>query len=330
MEQMNEVRWGIIGCGDVVEHKSGPAFNQIPGSRLVAVMRRDGKKAADFARRHGVPKWYDDADRLIDDPEVNAVYVATPPGSHARYAIRAMRAGKAVYVEKPMALNEAECRDMIAASRTTGQALFVAYYRRALPFYERIRALLEMEAIGDIRLVNVQLHLPLRDEELGPDARPGWRVQPAISGGGHFHDLASHQLDFLEYALGPIQVAGGIAANQAARYEAEDIVTAVFQFETGVLGTGSWCFTAPKHQRMDVAEILGSRGKITFSFFGAPVLHIETEGGLVENVEIPHPNPIQLPMITQVVDHLLGRGICLSTGESGMRATMLLDQICGR
>ena len=127
MEQMNEVRWGIIGCGDVAEHKSGPAFNQIPGSRLVAVMRRDGKKAADFARRHGAPKWYDDADRLIGDPEVNAVYVATPPGSHARYAIRAMRAGKPVYVEKPMALNEAECRDMIAARRTTGQALFVDY-----------------------------------------------------------------------------------------------------------------------------------------------------------------------------------------------------------
>jgi predicted dehydrogenase len=327
---MKEVRWGIIGCGDVVERKSGAAFNRIPDSRLVAVMRRDGAKAADFARRHGVPKWYDDAGKLIEDPEVNAVYIATPPGSHARYAIRAMRAGKPVYVEKPMALNEAECRDMIAASQTNGQPIFVAYYRRALPFYEKIRSLLEMEAIGAVRLVNLQLHLPLREEEQGPNARPGWRVNPAISGGGHFHDLSSHQFDFLEYALGPIRVAGGIAANQAGAYEAEDVVTAVFEFESGILGTGSWCFTAPDMQQMDVTEILGSRGKITFSFFGPPVLHIETEGGLVENVEIPHPEPIQLPMITQVVDHLLGRGICLSTGESGMRATMLLDQICGR
>ena len=97
------VRWGIIGCGNVTEVKSGPAFQNAEGSALVAVMRRHGELAADYARRHGVSRFYDDADRLVSDPEVDAVYVATPPGSHLEHALRACRAGKPAYVEKPMA-----------------------------------------------------------------------------------------------------------------------------------------------------------------------------------------------------------------------------------
>src|SRR5882757_10269989 len=103
------IRWGIIGCGDVTEVKSGPALQRATGSALVAVMRRDRAKAEDYARRHGVARAYDDAAALIADPDVDAVYVATPPSSHAAYTLAAARAGKPVYVEKPMALSHAEC-----------------------------------------------------------------------------------------------------------------------------------------------------------------------------------------------------------------------------
>src|SRR5436309_7352124 len=114
---MKTVRWGIIGCGDVCEVKSGPGFQKASGSALVAVMRRDGEKARDFAARHGVPKWYDDAQQLIADAEVDAVYVATPPDSHEQCAVAALRAGKPVLVEKPMARKFAECQRMVGAAQ---------------------------------------------------------------------------------------------------------------------------------------------------------------------------------------------------------------------
>ena len=131
MSQERVIRWGIIGCGNVTEVKSGPGFQKAAGSALVAVMRRDAALARDYAARHGVPKWYDNAHALVNEPDVDAVYVATPPSSHREYALLAARAGKTVYVEKPMALNHAECLEMIAACRAAGTPLFVAYYRRA-------------------------------------------------------------------------------------------------------------------------------------------------------------------------------------------------------
>ena len=197
---MEKIRWGIIGCGDVTEVKSGPAFYKIEGSELVAVMRRDGDKARDYAQRHQVPRWYDQADALIADAEVDAVYIATPPDSHAEYTIQVARAGKPVYVEKPMARNHAECQAMIAACQQAQVPLFVAYYRRTLPAFCKVKALVDEGAIGPVRYVSIELCQPAGEN---PDDLP-WRVVPEISGGGYFFDLASHQLDYLDHLLGPI------------------------------------------------------------------------------------------------------------------------------
>lgn len=196
MKISGNVKWGIIGCGDVTEIKSGPAFQKVDHSELIAVMRRNGEKAADYAKRHNVPKWYDDADKLIHDPDINAIYIATPPSTHAAYAIKSMKAGKPTYVEKPMAMNADECQKMLDVSKETGVPLFVAYYRRALPYFVKLKELMDMHAIGDVKTINLILHLPAKPEEL--DGSAGWRVDPSISGGGHFHDLAAHQLDYLE------------------------------------------------------------------------------------------------------------------------------------
>ncbi|MCK5704843.1 MAG: Gfo/Idh/MocA family oxidoreductase [Cyclobacteriaceae bacterium] len=321
------VKWGIIGCGDVTEIKSGPAFQKVDNSELIAVMRRNGEKAADFAKRHHVSKWYDDADKMIADPEVNSIYVATPPSSHAEYAIKSMKAGKPVYVEKPMAMNADECRQMIDVSKATGTPLFVAYYRRALPYFVKLKELMDMNAIGEVKMINLTLHWPTKPEELG--GTPGWRVDPSISGGGHFHDLAAHQLDYLEFVFGPIKTVKGIATNQAGLYPTDDVVSAAFQFESGVAGTGSWCFTVPEKQTMDVTEIVGSKGKISFSFFSNTVLHVETET-MVENFDIPHPEHVHQPLVDLVVKDLRGEGTCPSTGETGVRATEIMDQITGK
>ncbi|MCX6216058.1 Gfo/Idh/MocA family oxidoreductase [Spirosoma sp.] len=321
---MDQVKWGIIGCGDVTEVKSGPAFNKVPNSELVAVMRRDAQKAANYAFRHHVPVWYSDADALINDPNVNAIYVATPPDSHAEYAIRAMRAGKPVYVEKPMALNAVECETMNRVSNETGVPLFVAFYRRALPYFLKVKELIDQYVIGDIRCVLIQLQQPPAITE--GQVQPNWRVSPGVSGGGLFHDLASHQFDFLEYALGPIKTASGLARNQAGLYAADDIVVANFEFESGVLGTGSWCFTVNKEQRTDQTQLIGSKGKITFCFFEKFIIRVETEKGLDEYT-IPFPEHVQQPLIDLVVKDLRGVGKSTSTGETAARSSYILDQI---
>lgn len=322
---MKEVRWGIIGCGAVTEVKSGPALQQTEHSRVVAVMRRNGVLAEDYAKRHGVARWYEQADQLIQDPEVNAIYVATPPAFHMEYTLAAAKAGKAVYVEKPMALNEEQCRKMIAACETADVPLYVAYYRRALPRFLKIKQLLEEGRIGNVNFVSSVQYQPLREEDQQSDQLP-WRVQPALAGGGYFFDLASHTLDMLDYLLGPIEQAKGFASNQAGRYPAEDIVTGSYQFIAGAHGTGTWCFSA--YERKDQNEIVGTHGRLCFSTFGQEPIELHTAEG-VERWEISNPLHVQHPLIQTMVDDLRGEGKCPSTGKSAIRTNWVMDQLAG-
>jgi 1,5-anhydro-D-fructose reductase (1,5-anhydro-D-mannitol-forming) len=322
---MKEIRWGIIGCGDVTEVKSGPGFQKAEGSRLVAVMRRNGDLARDYAERHGVPRWYDDAARLIGDPEVDAVYVATPPSSHKEYALRAAAAGKPVYVEKPMALNARECEEMIAACKAAGVPLFVAYYRRAQPRFVQIKKLIESGELGEIRYVRTlqTKRSTDADRSAGPESQP-WRVRPEIAGGGLFFDLASHTLDILDFLLGPIREVGGQASNQAGLYEAEDIVAGSYVFENGAHGTGLWCFDA--WADTDLNEMAGTRGKVEFSTFGTEPARVTTDQGVRELIA-EHPAHVQQPLIQTIVKELAGLGVCPSTGDTALRTARVMDQM---
>ena len=312
---VERVRWGIIGVGNVTERKSGPGFQQAERSELVAVMRRNGDLAADYARRNGVPRWYDDADKLIDDPEVDAVYIATPPDSHREYAVRVAKAGKPVYVEKPMARTASECADMISACEAAGVGLFVAYYRRALPRFATVKELLDGGRIGQLRSVSIR-------DERPAQLREGWRVDPEVSGGGHFVDLGSHILDLLDWLLGPVVHAAGVAANRGGRYRAEDLVTGVFSFGSGVEGVGVWNYDSFQHQ--DRVEIIGTTGSLSFSCFAEEPLRLRTDRG-VERIEAPYPETVQLPLIQAVVDALTGRGGSPSDGHSALRTARVID-----
>jgi predicted dehydrogenase len=320
---MKSIGWGIIGCGNVTEVKSGPGFQKAKDSSLVAVMRRTGELARDYAERHAVPRWYDDAEALVHDPEVDAVYIATPPSSHKECTILAAQAGKSVYVEKPMALNFGECQEMIEVCRFAEVPLFVAYYRRALKRFLKIKELLEAQAIGEVRFVTMTLYTKPRPEELDPLNLP-WRVIPEIAGGGRFVDLGSHMFDFLDYILGPICEVQGLAANQQGYYSAEDIVTAAFVFESGVHGVGVWNFGS--FDEVDVTEIVGGQGKISFSTYGAEPVVLTTGDGVTE-FEIEYPQHVQQPLIQTVVDDLVGKGMCPSTGESAARTSWVMDRI---
>lgn len=300
---METINWGIIGCGDVTEVKSGPAFNKVAHSSLVAVMRRDAARAKDYAKRHQVPRWYCNADQLINDPGVNAIYIATPPSSHELYALAAIRAGKPVYVEKPMALNFAAAQRMDLAAEAAGVKLTVAHYRRQWPLFKKVRQLIHDKAIGEVRLARLEYYTkPLSRDELLVE-KNAWRVDPAIAGGGLFHDLAPHQLDLMFHFFGAARHIQGMTANQSARYSADDMVTGNILFENGVVFNGAWCFTAAASS--DRCDIIGSAGKISFSFFGSPGLELTTAEGTTcfDFTPLQH---VQQPMIEQVVQYFSG------------------------
>ena len=307
------IKWGFIGCGEVTKYKSGPAFQKVEGSKVIAVMSRDGNKAKAYAKERNIPKWYDDAQELIDDPDVNAVYIATPPSSHATYAIMSMKAGKPVYIEKPMAQTYEECARINRISQETGVPCFVAYYRRYLPYFMKVKELVDKGIIGNV--INVQI-LP-------------WRVQADIAGGGYFYDLAPHQIDLLQEMFGCILEASGYKSNRGGLYPAEDTLSACFQFDNGLVGSGSWCFVAHDSAREDRIEIIGDNGMICFSVFTYDPIALHTERGR-EEIVVANPEHVQQPLIQAVVDHLLGKSTCSCDGESATTTNWVMDKILGK
>jgi predicted dehydrogenase len=323
MSETNKtISWGIIGCGNVTEKKSGPAFNKVENSRLVAVMRRDASKAEDYAQRHGVPRWYDDANKLINDPEINAIYVATPPAFHEDYVIQALIAGKSVYVEKPITTSVASCKRMIEAAEIYNGKLCVAHYRRALPYFNEIKKALEQGLIGKVKLVRLTM-FQTHKSELIAKTDYNWRVVPGISGGGLFFDLAPHQLDILIWLLGDPVSYSGFAVNQAGFYEAEDAVSGTMLLPGNVLFNGTWCFTMPDFMREDRCEIFGENGSIQFPVFGNQFT-LQNENG-TKKFDFVHPEHIQQPMIQQVVDYFLGNGKNPCSASEALKSIQVME-----
>lgn len=313
---MKKVNWGIIGCGDVTEVKSGPAFNKVNNSALVAVMRRDTAKAKDYAARHQVPKWYDDATALINDPDVNAIYIATPPSSHYEYALAAIHAGKPVYVEKPMTADTATANAMANAAEEKNVKLVVAHYRRQIPYFKKVKQLLEDKIIGEPLFAQLEFYTqPLTAEELNIP-KISWRIDPAIAGGGLFHDLAPHQLDLMYYFFGPAAEVKGIAANQSRLYAADDFVAGNILFNSGMAFSGVWSFSVPATEEKDHCGIIGTKGKIGFSIFNMRIIKV-TINGITEVFSFDPLEHVQQPMIEQTVKYFLDEAPNPCRGEEG-------------
>jgi predicted dehydrogenase len=326
---MKKLQWGFVGCGEVTEKKSGPAVSEVEGSSVVAVMSRDAKKAKSYAERHKVKKWYTDAQELINDPEVNAVYIATPPSSHTTFAIMAMKAGKPVYVEKPLAASYEDCVRINKVYEDTKIPCFVAYYRRELPYFKKVKDIINSGQLGKIINVQIRFAVPPRDLDYEKADKLPWRLQPDIAGGGYFYDLASHQLDLLQYFFGVITEANGICANRGGLYEAEDSVSACFRFETGLPGSGSWCFVAHDSASEDRIEIVGDKGKVCFSVFNYEPIVLHTSNG-AQRIEVPNPPYVQFPLIKSVVEHLQGIGVCTCTCVSATPVNWVMDRILSK
>lgn len=328
MDKLENVRWGFIGCGEVTEKKSGPAFNMVDGSKVVAVMSRDEEKVKSYAKRHNIPRWYTDAQELIGDEDVNAIYIATPPSSHATFAIMAMKAGKPVYIEKPMAASYEDCARINRISQETGVPCFVAYYRRYLPYFQKVRQLVDDGEIGNVINIQIRFAQPPRDLDYNSTNLP-WRVQPDIAGGGYFYDLAPHQLDLLQDMFGCILEAEGYKSNRGKLYQAEDTISACFKFASGLPGSGSWCFVAHESAKEDRIEIIGDKGMICFSVFTYAPIALHTERGR-EEILPPNPPHVQLSLIKAVIEHLQGKAICTCDGISATPTNWVMDRILNK
>ena len=323
---MKQINWGFIGCGEVTEKKSGPAFNEVEGSQVVAVMSRSENKARSYAERHHVRKWYTDASELIEDPDVNAVYIATPPSSHATFAIMAMRAGKPCYIEKPLAASYNDCIRINRISEQTGVPCFVAYYRRYLPYFQKVKEIIESGTIGNVVNVQVRFSVPPRDLDFQSGKEMPWRLQPDIAGGGYFYDLAPHQIDLLQNLFGVITRAHGYPANRAHLYQAEDTLSACFFFESGIPGSGSWCFVGHESAKEDCIEVIGEKGSLSFSVFTYQPIEVITSE-VKNSITVPNPPYVQLPLIKSVIQHLQGIGKCDCTSVSATAVNWVLDRV---
>jgi predicted dehydrogenase len=330
---MKTIRWGMIGCGEVAETKSGPALYRATNSQLVAVADRNAPRAEAFARRHGVVRWHDDVGALMHAPDIDIVYIATMTESHKDLVLRCAAAGKAVLVEKPMAMTHADCLAMAAACREAKVPLWVAYYRRALPRFLKVRELIESEAIGEVRMVIIRHFQQIPTPEQMRGRFWSWRLDPARSGGGIFFEAVGHTLDILDFILGPIEAVRAFADNQAGAYPPEDIVTGAFRFASGTYGSGAWCFTADCDDEEN--EIVGVNGRITFSTFpplsppaGRPPVPIRLiRGGVVEEFPVADPPYTHQPLIQTIVDEMNGRGRCPSTPESAARTARVIEEV---
>jgi len=304
------IRWGILGCGNVTETKSGPALQKAEGSTVTAVMRRDGEKAADYASRHNVSKHYDDVSSLVNDDEVDAIYVATPPSSHAEHTIAAAHAGKPVLCEKPMGTELIDCERMARACEINKVPLVIAFYRRALPRFEKLRELVQGGDIGDPRTVRVCQYRQHADHD------QAWKTDPDINGGGLFVDMQTHTLDWLDHVFGNAVTAAGIASNQGGRHTVEDTVCGTIEYYTGLLAHFECCYDAGHNE--EHVTINGTKGSVRMPFFGEGPITIKTDNS-IDEIVIADPAHVHQPFIEQVNSHLRGDSDNPCDAASGWR-----------
>lgn len=317
---MDSVHFGIIGCGSVTEVKSGPAFQKVPGSSLEMVMRRNADKLRDYAMRHQIPRYSTNYLDLLRDPDINAVYVATPPDTHAFYTMEAAKYGKAVYVEKPMARTAAECGAMISACKDANVPLFVAYYRRGQPKFLKAKELLASGALGKPRSFTYLFACPPPD--IDPD-RP-WLLDREKAGGGLLYDIGSHMIDTILFLLGePLEVVGR-SGNLSGKHSTDDVSSALFRFASGAQGVTQMSFSAA--QKADRLWISGSEASMTLAIMSNDPIAVE-KGGKTERFEFEPMAHVQQPYIEKVVRSLQGRETLDCSGKDALLTQQILETI---
>ncbi len=318
-------RWGMIGCGDVTEKKSGPAYQKVRGFSLAGVTRRNLNAANDYATRHNIPKVYSNVEALIQDPDIDAVYIATPPDSHKDIALLVALAGKACCIEKPLAPSFSDCEIICEAFRQNSIPLFVAYYRRSLPRFLKISEWLSQNLIGEVRHVSWQYHRPPSDVD--KEKKRNWRTDKSVAFAGYFDDLASHGLDLFAFLFGEFTHVTGLSINQQGLYSSDDAVVGAWVHENNITGSGVWNFGSSLN--MDKVLVTGSRGSIAFSIFGEENVSLFS-GDISDSLFIENPEHIQYFHVQNMLHNLADNKPHPSTGETALHTAWVMDKMVGR
>ena len=327
---MKHIGWGFIGCSNVPESETGIPFNDVRGSNVEAVFNDNIKLARTYANTNNIKKWYTDAQLLVNDKDVNAIYISTPSSSHATYAIMAMKAGKPCLIDKPLANSYDDCIRINRISEKTNIPCFVAYYRRKLPYFNKVKEIITTGTIGKILTVQVRFAVPAHDLTDNDNEHKLWRLQSDIIGGSYFYDLACHQLDILQNIFGVIIKAHGYIANRAGIiHDQPDTVNAVYRFENGLNGSGAWSFSSDESARTDRIEIFGTKGRISLSVYTYEPICLYTSDG-VKKIKVANPKSVQFPLIKEVIEDLQGFGKCDCTSISGTPTNWVMDRILGK
>lgn len=316
------LRWGLIGTGDIAGKRVAAALRDAPGSALAAVASARAERAAAFATQHGIPRHHDDWRDLVRDPEVDAVYVATPVRWHAEQTIAAAGAGKHVLCEKPMALDVGGCEAMVAAARTHGVRLGVAYYRHHYAVVARLRDLVSSGAIGRPVLAQAQA---FERFDPGPEHSRAWLLHKSEAGGGPMTDFGCHRIEVFLDLLGPVAEVRGFAANVLFRErDVEDTCVAHLRFRSGAFGVVA--VTHATRESRDRVEIFGTEGSAHVPVLNEGRVHLVTPAGVREE---HHPAPANLhqPLVEDFVAAVRERRPPVVSGEVGLEVSRVLAAI---
>jgi len=315
------IRWGFLGCGKVVQKKSGEAFRSVPNSEIAVIMRRNLEAAKESAERFGAPKWCDNTEELLS-ADIEAVYIATPPGLHYEQAMECLNAGKAVYLEKPFARNYTEAKALTEAFERAGIPLYVGHYRRALPRFLKIREMLNENVIGQVKSIDFYLNRIFSQKE----AENSWLYNPILSGGGKYYDIAPHTVDIINFLFGNITEVQGSAKNLETGCPLENIVEMSFVTERGAKGIAKFnCVAEEKSDRMMVT---GTNGSMEFSVHGkTDVIVKDMDGNVLEQFDLPDPKAVEEAMVQSVVEDLLGISECESKAKDVLVTYKIIDEV---
>lgn len=323
---MKTINWGMIGCGQVTEVKSGPGLYKSLNSKLYGLYNRNYDKAVDYANRHPVQNVFENLDEMLSDENIDIVYIATPPSSHKEFALKCIKYGKIPYIEKPIANTYEEALEIEKAALDANLPVYVAFYRRGAEKFIEIKKLLESGVIGNVRHISIIQNQPVQLDELDSNSLP-WRVKKEISGGGKFLDMAVHVFDILQFMFGKLKNIDADLKNLGGYYDVDDMVTAKFEFENGVVGSGSWCYVADSN--LDRVEIFGDKGHMTFSGLGLDsfILRIGDVEKLY-NFEVPE--NVSMPYQQSIVNELLGMSKSNADFSHALNISKLTDEIYKR
>jgi predicted dehydrogenase len=320
---MAVLRWGLIGCGDIAGKRVAPALRDLDNCRLVAVNRAQYDLAEQFAGEFGAQRWYKDWRDLLQDEEIDAVYIATPPNLHAEQTIAAAKSGKHVICEKPMALEVQACRRMIAACRTAGVRLSIAYYRHFYPMVSRVKQILESGEIGKVVLAEIRAFENFRPEAEDPRY---WMVRRQQAGGGPLMDFGCHRIEVLLNILGEISSAWGSQGSLVTDWEVEDTSVSIFEFKNEARGV--LAVSRAIEEPQDSLDIYGNAGSIHIPVLNGGSMKVVAPGGERREEHPPHQN-LHLPYIQAVARAFLQNREPPVPGETGLRVSEIIEEIYG-